>query len=154
MSANGCAICDKPATMDVDGEPFCSPCGAHVEAQWIALANAPKPPPPAFDSARSDRDLRYDEARAVCADRASTWCSTTSGRSSQGAHVECAKVGGGALAYTVGYVWSTPYSHHISGRVYTCVMGRGSSLADALIAAERRHASNIKRAEKRSGGAK
>ena len=123
--------------------PFCESCGEYSERQHAALLAAPKPTPAAFDSARSDRDMTHAEARAVCQDRGHVWARTAKGRCFQGPYVE----GVGAVmhrTYEVGYRWSTPYSHYASGRVYTCVMGRGPTLAEALIAAEKRHASNLK----------
>ncbi len=38
----------------------------------------------------------------------------------------------GKRQYVVGYTWSKPYSHHMSGLVYDCVLGWGETFDAAV----------------------
>ena len=53
------------------------------------------------------------------------------GRAHVHAHVGV-RVRNGKRERTVGYSWRRMYSHHMTGRVYDCVLGYGPTVADAI----------------------
>lgn len=97
----------------------------------------------------SNASMTPQEARAAVKERIHVWVQTTKGRIAIYAHTAVSRAEGKPAVFAVGYEWYRPGSHYASGRVYDCVMGRGDSWNAALAAAEKRHAANVARNERR-----
>lgn len=55
--------------------------------------------------------------------------------------------------FEVGYSWCRPESHHLTGRVYERILGRGETWGEAFAEADKRIAASAERARSRRAGA-